>query len=479
MNYKVFLLSFFCVFSINTVAQRVSVKSVSLRQADLRASTNPRLDNKGQACAIVRVGIVGVKDLQFPDAIGSVDYSLGEYIVYVPKDLQKFNYHNTDGKISGTVVFDDYGLEIETKRVYSVVFESENHMRAAIFAVHPVNATLTFNGQSVSLDKEGVAIIERPVGEYSFKVDAPGYVSQTGKVRLTDDEITSTTNVILEQNQYALNIRCQPTNASLFIDNNPYGTLDGVTDLKLPDGEHIIRLTAVGYNDYEKTITINGQASVLNVNMSQMEEKVVKHKEERTRTHVNIRPGYYTTVGGELYDKNQYLGHDWGLKFSFGAMQHFASLLSLYEGIGGGIMNLKESEKTTWFEHPADSANTWFLEVPLLIGVSVPFGKYNKHLFSVLGGAYGKAMFTEIVDSKSTKTADAHGNSNKTNWDYGLRGMAILDISHFTISAEVSLSLAKYDKIVNTTSATSSSSKEKNKPNLFFGITVGAKFGKL
>lgn len=474
-----FLIASFFYVTLTT-AQNISVKSVNYRMSDLKASTEQRMDGTGKPCAIVRVGVVGVKDLLFPDAVGDVAYSLGEYIVYVPDGLQKLNYKNSTGKVSGSIAFDDYGLEIETKKVYSVVFESENHIRAAIFSVQPTTAQLTFNGKPLQLDKDGLAIAEMPIGEYAYKVEAQGFLSQSGTVQLIEDDISSTVTVSLEQKQYPLTIKCQPANATLFIDNTPYGSLSELKDLKLPDGEHHVRLTAVGYNDYEQSIHVSGKPSTLTVNMVQMKEKVVEHKYERTRTHINIRPGFYTTIGGELYDKNQYLGHDWGLRLSFGAMQHFAGIFSVYEGIGGGISNLTDSGKDTYFEHAADSANTYFVEIPLLIGVSVPFGKFNKNLFSILGGGYGRMLLTEIVDEQSTKAADEHGNSSKTNWDFGLRVMATLDISRFSISADVSLSLAKFKKFEkDTNAATLPKTKENNKPNLFFGVTVGAKLGKL
>jgi hypothetical protein len=460
-------------------AQKISVKSVSLRQTDLKASREPRNDVNGKACAIVRVGVVGVNDLVFPDAVGDVKYALGEYIVYVPEGLQSMKYHDKSGANTGSVVFDDYGLDVETKRVYSVVFESENHMRAAIFSIQPVNAKLTFNGQSIPLDDEGFAIIEKPIGTYEYKIDASGYILQSGTVKLTEEDITTTTSVILEQRQYPLTITCQPKNATLFIDNSPYGQLDSISDLKLPDGQHIIRLTAIGYNDYEQTLTVDGQAANLLVNMVQMKERIVEHKGERTRTHINIRPAFYISGGADLYDKKQYLGHEWGLRLSLGAMQHFAGIFSVYEGIAVGGMTLNKKEMTKWYEHPADSANSYFVEIPVLAGISIPFGKYNKHLCSILGGVYGKGIFTEIVDESSNKSAGPHGNGLKTRWDYGLRGMLIVDISRFSVSATVGISLAKFDKYRLNADGSQSTTKDSNKPNFHFGITLGAKLGKL
>jgi hypothetical protein len=476
---KLLMMIMMCACLTTVSAQKIKVKSVSLRQTDLRASTQPRTDANGKICAIVRVAVVGVSDLKFPDAVGSVDYSLGEYIVYVPVGLEKLRYYNTKKTINGSITFDDYDLEVMTKRVYSVVFESDSHLRAAIFAVQPATAQLTFNGAAVKLDEAGMAIVEKPVGEYSYEVKADGYVSRQGRVKLTDQEITTTTNVLLEQVRHALNINCTPSNANLFIDNTDYGTLDKAGDLQLPDGEHIIRLTAKGYNEYEQAITVAGQPVALNVAMQQMEERIVKHTDERTRTHVNIRPGYYLGIGGELYDKSQYLGHDWGLRFSFHAMQHTAGIFAIREGIAGGIMNPTNGTAPKFYENLADSAKTWFLEIPLQVGVSIPFGAFNQHLFSILGGAYGKMLMTDVWKTEKddngyeTVTSD---KTSKTKFDYGLRGSIILDISSFSIAAEASLSLAKFEKLKEVETETVVATKEDNKPNLYIGVTVAYKF---
>ena len=478
MKKTIVLTLLLCLCIISVYAQNYSVKSVSYRQSDLKARTEQRMDAYGKPCAIVRVGIVGIKDLVFPDAVGDVKYSLGEYIVYVSEGLQKLNYSDANGKVSGAITFDDYGLEVENQKVYSVTFESENHMRAAVFFVQPDSAKLTFNNEVVPLDKDGMAIIEKPIGEYSYMVEAKGYIPQSGTVVLADDEITTTTTSVLEQIQYPFTISCFPENASLFIDNSPYGTVNNANNLKLPDGQHVIRLAAQGYNEYEQTVDINGKGTMLHVNMEKMTERVVVHKDERTRTHVNIRPAFYVHGGGQLYDRKQYLGHDWGLRLLFGAMQHFAGAFALYEGIGVGSANPTENGKNDYFEHAADSAKTYFVEIPILAGISLPFGKYNQHLISLLGGVYGKGLFTEIVKEDSDEVPDKHRSGYKTNWDYGLSGMIVLDISRFSIAAEVGYSLAKFNKI-DRTSSTPTKSKESNKPSLFYGLSVGVKIGKL
>ena len=62
------------IFIVTLSAQKMTLKSVSLIPMDLTIQNdpNPRKDANGKPCALIRVGIVGVEDLVFPDAIGKV-----------------------------------------------------------------------------------------------------------------------------------------------------------------------------------------------------------------------------------------------------------------------------------------------------------------------------------------------------------------------------------------------------------------------
>ena len=482
---KLAICLFLLCLSAGIKAQNLKLISASPLLTDLSVQNNPnaRRDQNGTVCALIRVGVVGIEDLAFPDAVGEVKRTISEYQVYVPAGLKTLRYKNGSGSISGTVSFEDNDLEIESRSVYSVMLDNENHLRAAIFSIEPKTATLILDGTAVKLDAEGMAVATKPAGKYQYMVRADGYEQLSGIVELTEDDISTTTPIRLRQKQYPLTVTCTPADAEIQIDGTSYGHLNQIPGLQITDGSHNIRLTAKGYEDIERNVQVNGEAVTLNVSLKKLEDIIVSHNDERTRTKVNLPYYYYLTVGGQLFDKNQYLGHDWGIKGTIGFMQHFAGVLALYEGLSVSLMNLNKDKKEEWFEHPADSANTWALEVPIMIGASIPFGKYNKNMFTILGGGYGKGMLTEVVKPEKDGASKPHGNSNKTNWDYGLRGMAILDFSRFTIQAEVSLSLAKFDKYKETGSTTSSSTTVKkdgtNKPNLFFGISLGARLGKL
>ena len=435
---------------VNVCAQNISLKSVSLKQSDLRASTNPRTDSNGKTCAIVKVDVIGVKDLQFMDAVGDVDYSLGEYVVYIPEGIKELKYRNASGSISGAINFDDYGLEVETKRVYNAVFESESHVRAAIFSIQPQDAKLVFDGVEIALDENGLAAIEKPIGNYHYSIQAKGYEKQSGIVDLSDDEIFTTTNVSLKQLMYPITIISSPSDASLFIDNVPYGKMSDIPDLKIPEGVHSIRLTATGYEDFEQSVNVDGQTVSITASLQQLKQKTVKYSNERTRTSVNIRNGVYFLLGGEIYDKEKHEGHDWGLKAGFSFIQHFGAIFAAREGLSVALAHRSDEWVKTNVGEQVDSVKlSWYLDVPLQLGVSFPFGKFNKHLFSVLGGGYGKSLYTHYINKSG-------GDEEGVIWDYGLRLTAQIDINKFVISGEYSSSL--------------------NKLGSFYGIKIGYKF---
>ena len=434
-------------------AQQLTVKSVNLRFGDLQASTNPRDDGKGKECAIIRIGVVGVDNLSFPDAIGEVERSLNEYIIYVPDGLKKLKYKDSNGHIQGVINFDDYDMEIESKTSYDVIFESENHLRSAIFSIQPSDATLFFDEEKIKVNDEGVAIVNKPIGDYSYKVIANGYIDYNGTVSLVEDEISTVTDIMLEQLLYPVSISVFPTNASVFIDNVPYSR-ESLLGLKLPEGKHTIRVTAANYQDEERTINVTSTISPEHIALKVVKEEVVKHKEERTRTSINIRNALYITGNfafagisdiGKVFGGKNALG--FGIEASYA--YHFAGIMAARLGASLHVIKPNKNEKFFNLAVYNDSVR-WLMDVnvPLQLGFSIPFGKYNRHLFSVYAGGYGSYIAMEESwrerelneEEKSRDIPDAN-DPEKDFFDYGIRLSAKIDIGHFTLGVDLSQSL--------------------------------------
>ena len=452
------LLFMVCASAQLTYAQHISLKKVTFDINDIwaRQAKNVRVDKDGKNCAVIKVGIVGVKDLTFPDAVGDVTYSQSEYTVYVSPGLKSFKYANKAGTATGTVDLSKFLGSSEQpfegaqpQALYRVYFDTESHLRAAIFSIAPQTAVLTFDGKQVVLDAEGMASVDKPVGTYQYKVTANGYETQSGTVKLTADEISTTTDISLEAITHTVAFSGLPSNVSLFIDDAPYtGPLN---DVEMTEGQHNIRFIAEGYDDYEQIISVRDDISNMAIAMQQKKQQVIKFTEERTRRKSNLPPGYYLTVGGNLFEKEKNLAQEWSLAINFSAMQHFGGIFAVREGIGIGYSHLNDSIMKEVYETVPKDTSTFYVDVPLQIGISFPFGAYNQHAFSILGGGYGKYLTTKIEE-------DAKGKTSKDKWDYGLRLTAMVDIKWFTIGAEVSRSLNGY--------------------GMSYGITLGWKLSK-
>lgn len=452
MKKAIILLLAMCAV-VNAGAQKVTVKSLSAAdKKDLTARREARKDPNGRNCALILVGIVGVKDMKFPDAVGNVVHEGSEYQVYVPDGLKSLRYSGGNGSINGVVRFSGYldnGVTV-SNIVYRLVFETDSHQRMAIFKVTPHTATLTIDGQRVRLDADGIATIEKPVGSYRYQLSAPQYTAQTGMVVLTEDELSVTRTINMERVKHLVSIVGAPANANLTVDGESYGPMSLNDKLNLAEGTHTIHLQAEGYDDYKKTITVKAGMAPVRIAMNQ--KKLIEEFDETGTTHtrVNLRPGHYVSLAGNLFDKKKYDAQQWGLSINYSAMQHFAAIFALREGIGFGASFLDKDEMNNVFDSTPKDTTTLFIDVPLQIGISVPINSFNTCLFSIMAGGYGKYMWTELTGSSNDKNKDA--------WDYGLRLTALLELSKFTIGAEVSNSL--------------------NDKGLFYGLHIGYNMGR-
>lgn len=444
---RIFVFLLMAFLSLVTYAQRLTIKDVHLRPQDARAASHPRNDDKGKKCAIIRVSVVGVDNLIFPDAVGNVEYSMNEYVVYVPHGLKKMRYDNKDG-MKGEITFDDYGLEINSLSSYDVVFESESHLRSAIFTIQPANASLVFEGKDVDIDKDGIAIINKPIGEYAYTIRAKGYLEQQGKVVLTEDDISTVTDIVLEELLYPVTINVFPEYAAVFIDNVPY-TKEAMSDLKLPEGDHSIRVTATNYQDEERTIRVSPIMSSEFFTLKTAKQEIIKHKEERTRTKVNIRNAFYLTGGIEgHYPQKSYDMTIGGVTGEFSFIHHFGGLLAMREGIGVSILSPDYKDNFEGRDLLQDSIIHMAVDIPIQLGVSFPFGKYNRHLFTILGGGYGRFSFlikgTNIAKQYREVLSEEHFELKNQYYDFGLRASFKLDISFFTFGADIAQSINGY-----------------------------------
>lgn len=404
------------IISLYSQAQTINVKSAVPLPQDLSARTTPRIDKDSTRCALIKVNIVGVKDMVFPDSVGNVSKDMNEYWVYVSPGLKSFRYSSASNNVNGIIDLDkDWGLDIEKESVYRIVLDTEKKLRSAIFIIDPNNATLIFDGKRETL-VNGAAVIDKSIGSYSYKVLLPGnkYVVE-GTINLVEDSVSTVKNIALETPKYPYTIFATPINATLYIDNKSYPLNEKIN---LAEGKHELRLVAQGYNDYEKTFYVYDRYDKNNKHIEMRKsEKIVVHKQRATR--INMPKSLYLALGVETYNKDNFYKYKWGIKGQASVMRHLFGIFSFNYGAG---------VETVFYDDSVKNKNMSIcLDVPVQFGVSYPLGKYNQYVPSLLTGVYCKSV--SDISSKDVNLLP--------RIDYGAKITAQLDFSQYCVSFDV------------------------------------------
>ena len=120
------LLSILVSFLVMQIsAQELTVKSFVENTKDLSASTNPRNDNNGTPCALIKVRIAAKGVLFEGNVVGNVDYRTSEYWVYMAKGSKRLTLKLED-YLPLDVAFADYAINaLESKMTYMLTITKE------------------------------------------------------------------------------------------------------------------------------------------------------------------------------------------------------------------------------------------------------------------------------------------------------------------------------------------------------------------
>lgn len=441
--YLLILILFLSVIDVS--AQNIVPKRLRMLNTDILAQTQPRLDNEGNKCAVIRVDIVGVKNMEFVEAIGDVKYANNEYIVYVPDGTQTLTYSIAD--IRNTINLEEYGPEISGGSTYRFIFETENKLRSAIFYVKPNTAKITIANKTVSLDETGTGSIDLPIGEYNYQIIAGGYLEESGLIELKEEELFTAKDIALEPITYNVAINTNQPSAMLFVDGKPIGSIESIqSEIRLAEGKHTIRITKEGFNDYEEDIITNKNISI-DVQLNELKTKFVYHKNERTKSSISLRKHIDFLLGGKTYIDDSFKSYNASLGVDF---HQYIGYLSFKEGLGVGATQASENfiDRFDKYDNDVDAETlpdslhrriALSLDIPLQVGFTVPLSLYNTSQVSFYAGLYG-SMYYIGHHSKHMKTNES--NSTYT-FDYGARANVNFYIHKFIVSFEGNYSLSK------------------------------------
>lgn len=200
-----FILQTFCVIVMQ--AQNLAVQSFRMDETDLTANTagTTVIDQNGNKCALIKVETT-LKGFTFDaGTLGVVktENHVGEVWVYVPEGVKRLSIFHED-----YMPIRDYDLGMMLRRARTYVLRlSASQQQAAeeaptsqfvIFQVSPANATIELNGETLPVHN-GSATKMMPFGSYDYRVQAPDYMPQAGKVVVDDPKQPHVVSALLKR----------------------------------------------------------------------------------------------------------------------------------------------------------------------------------------------------------------------------------------------------------------------------------------
>lgn len=199
------ILQTFCVIVMQ--AQNLAVQSFRMDETDLTANTagTTVIDQNGNKCALIKVETT-LRGFTFDaGTLGVVktENHVGEVWVYVPEGVKRLSIFHED-----YMPIRDYDLGMMLRRARTYVLRlSASQQQAAeeaptsqfvIFQVSPANATIELNGETLPVHN-GSATKMMPFGSYDYRVQAPDYMPQAGKVVVDDPQQPHVVSALLRR----------------------------------------------------------------------------------------------------------------------------------------------------------------------------------------------------------------------------------------------------------------------------------------
>ncbi|MEI6753329.1 MAG: PEGA domain-containing protein [Paludibacter sp.] len=280
---KLFACLFFIGMLSNLFAQQISVKSFRKLETDLDARVyNPKKDQNGDVCAIIKVVTTQTGFTWDPDGLGimAAVAKVGEYWLYVPYGAKRLSIHHPQLGILRDYI---YPLPIEKATVYEMVLttgkvttkveEAEIESQWLIINSEPSDADVYINNQAVGKTPYQN---ELPVGKYSWRIQKDLYINEAGVVELVKGGEKQRIDVNLKLNFGYLDITSLPeSGATVKLNGIPTGQKTPCKLENIPVGEHTLSVNLDMYEPASQRFSLGvGETKPIVFNLNPIFGKV-------------------------------------------------------------------------------------------------------------------------------------------------------------------------------------------------------------
>ena len=258
------------LMSISMISNAQELKMIEFR-ADMSmtdAVQFPKEDLNGDRCGLIRLGLV-IPDAVFEGDIISSEYKDGEWWIYMPKGS---NWLTIKSKRHVPLRCEFEKIQSNVTYIMVVVESTDSGgkpmptQQYLVFQLSPTNAVLEVNGQLWEVGPDGTAMKFVNFGTYSYRVQAPNHIPETGMVTVNDPNDAKTVNVKLKSDFVEVTLKVD-ADAEIWVNNEKKGTRTW-TGL-LGKGTYKIECKQVNHETsmFSKEITaeMNGQTITLPV----------------------------------------------------------------------------------------------------------------------------------------------------------------------------------------------------------------------
>lgn len=268
MKSKSLLLFVFLVFGLVLHAQNISVKSFKALPMDMSASSKEgkRIDQNGQVAALIKVVTNETGFVFEGGTLGIVDSQqrVSEIWVWVPRASRKITIlHPKLGQLRDYI----FPIEIEAERTYEMVLVTATietvvkpsvTQQYLVFKVKPQDAALEVNDEIWPVSSQGVASKYVNFGTYTYRVQAPNYHSDAGRVTVDDPDNKKIVEINLNPNFGWIEVSggSMLSGANVYIDNAFVGKAPYKSEA-LKSGQHSVKIAKELYDTYSEMVTVN------------------------------------------------------------------------------------------------------------------------------------------------------------------------------------------------------------------------------